>query len=149
MTSLNWSSNLELGLDVIDEQHKRIFEYLQQTEHAIATENEQEVREVVDGLLDYTSSHLVFEEGLMEKAGYPALDAHRKVHEAFAARIEKLRGELEKGHDTFGVARKIRSDLGLWLMNHIKRDDLDYVPYVRPILEGGWLSRWKKKIFGG
>ncbi|WP_019023047.1 bacteriohemerythrin [Thioalkalivibrio sp. ALE23] len=148
MTPISWDRNLELGIDAIDEQHKRIFDYLQQVDHAIATGDKQEVESVVNGLLDYTQSHLVFEEGLMEKAEYPALEAHRQVHQAFTGRIQKLREELDKGLDPLGVARKIRSDLGLWLLNHIKRDDQDYVPYVRPILEGGWLSRWKQKIFG-
>ena len=149
MHGLVWSSDLELGIEVIDEQHKRIFDYLEQIDHAIETGDTQEVHDVVQGVLDYTQSHLTFEEGLMEQAGYPCLDAHRKVHQAFAARIQRLERDLKQGRDTMAVARKVRSDLGLWLMNHIRRDDQDYVKHVKPIVAGSWIKRWRTRIFGG
>ncbi len=37
--SFSWSSEYETGIDIIDSQHKQLFDYLDQVELAIATEN--------------------------------------------------------------------------------------------------------------
>lgn len=84
--NITWSPDFSVGIDIIDEQHKRIFGYLDEIEHAIVTRNPAEVEHVVKSLVDYAISHNTFEESLMEKAGYPMFEAHHQVHEAFKAR---------------------------------------------------------------
>jgi hemerythrin len=84
----------------------------------------------------------------MEKAGYPMLDAHHQVHEAFKARAQAYGTRLAGGEDHFRLAREVRTDIGLWLTNHIKRDDKHYVPYVKKSLDGGFVSRMLGKFFG-
>jgi hemerythrin len=136
---ISWSPEFETGIDIVDEQHKRIFEYLTEIDHAIKAQSTAEVEYVIKALLDYAISHNTFEESLMEKAGYPMLDAHHQVHEAFKARAQAYGTRL---------AREVRTDIGLWLTNHIKRDDKHYVPYVKKSLDGGFVSRMLGKFFG-
>lgn len=144
---INWSDEYATGIDIIDEQHKRIFEYLTEIDHAIKAQSLADVENVVKAVVDYAISHNTFEESLMEKAGYPMLDAHHKVHESFKARVNGYLERLNSGEDAFRLAREVRSDLGLWLTNHIKRDDRDYVPYVKKSLDGGFVSRMLGKFF--
>ena len=145
---ISWSSEYATGIDIIDEQHKRIFEYLAEIDHAIKAQSTSEVEYVVKALLDYSISHNTFEESLMEKAGYPMLDAHHQVHEAFKARSNAYVQRLNDGEDHFRLAREVRTDIGLWLTNHIKRDDKHYVPFVKKSLDGGFVSRMLGKFFG-
>ncbi|WP_455233220.1 hemerythrin domain-containing protein [Geopseudomonas aromaticivorans] len=84
--TIRWSDDFATGIDIVDEQHKRIFDYLIEIDTAITTRSADKVEEVAKALIDYAVSHNTFEESLMEKAGYPMLDAHHKVHEVFKAR---------------------------------------------------------------
>lgn len=142
-----WSAEYATGIDIIDTQHQRIFEHLQEIDQAIKTRDGEAVEQVVKSLLDYAISHNAFEESLMERAGYPMLEAHRQVHDAFKARAEGYAAQLTAGHDTFRLAREVRTDIGLWLTNHIKRDDKHYVNYVKRNIEGNFVSRMLGMFF--
>lgn len=144
---ITWTAEFETGIDIIDEQHKRIFEYLEEIDHAIKTRNTDEVEHVIKSLIDYSISHNTFEESLMKKAGYPMLEAHHQVHEAFKTRANAYADHLAKGDDPFRVAREVRTDIGLWLTNHIKRDDKHYVSFVKHNIEGGFVARMLGKFF--
>lgn len=145
---ISWSPEYKTGIDIIDEQHKRIFEYLGEIDHAIKTQSTSAVEYVIKSLIDYALSHNRFEEGLMEKAGYPLLEAHQRVHESFKIRAQTYNTRLASGEDHFRLAREVRTDIGLWLTNHIKRDDQHYVPFVKRSIEGGLVSRMLSKFFG-
>jgi hemerythrin len=145
---ITWTADFETGIDIIDDQHKRIFEYLEEIDHAIKIHSAETVEHVIKSLIDYAISHNTFEESLMEKAGYPMLEAHHQVHEAFKARAHSYQDRLNGGEDSFRVAREIRTDIGLWLTNHIKRDDKHYVSFVKRNIEGGFVARMLGKFFG-
>ena len=146
--SFSWSSEYETGIDIIDSQHKQLFDYLDQVELAIATDNGTQVEEIARGLIHYAISHNTFEETLMKQAGYPMLEAHAQVHESFKERAQGYIQQLDAGTDPMRVARDIRIQIGLWLINHIKREDKHYVPYVKKKLDRGFASRMISKIFG-
>lgn len=147
MQPFQWMPVFETGIDVIDSQHKRIFEYLLEVDKAIRMQDPEVVNHIVRSLIDYSISHNAFEETLMERAEYPILAAHAKVHEAFRKRALAYQQRIEDGEDCIKIAREVRSDIGLWLTNHIQHDDKDYVPCVRKSLEGGFVSRMVKRFF--
>lgn len=140
-TQISWSKEFETGIDIIDQQHMRIFECLRDIDQAISEQSAGAIEGVVKALIDYAISHNTFEETLMERAGYPMLAAHRKVHEAFMIRALTYADRLNLGEDHITVAREVRDDIGLWLSNHIKRDDKPYVPFVKKSLDGGFAAR--------
>ena len=146
--TIGWTEEFETGIDIIDEQHKRIFEYLKEIDEAISSRSVEQIEHVIKSLIDYAISHNTFEETLMEKAGYPMLEAHHEVHERFKERAHSYRDRFGNGEDPIRLAREVRSDIGLWLTNHIKRDDKHYVPYVKKSLDGGFVSRMLGKFFG-
>ena len=145
---ISWSPEYATGIDIIDEQHKRIFDYLSEIDQAIKTQSASAVEYVVKSLFDYAISHNSFEEGLMEKAGYPMLEPHRRVHESFKSRTQAYAARLENGEDHLRLAREVRTEIGLWLTNHIKRDDQHYVPCVKKSLAGSLVSRVIGRLFG-
>lgn len=83
----------------------------------------------------------------MKQAGYPMLDAHHAAHEAFKERAQGYLVRLETEGNPMKVARVIRTEIGLWLINHIKREDQHYVPYVKKSLDQGFVSRMLKRFF--
>lgn len=71
-----WTDDLNTGIDVIDRQHRRIVDYINDLELAKAKQDREAVGKVLDELVDYTLSHFAFEESLQEEAGYKYCKPH-------------------------------------------------------------------------
>lgn len=146
-----WTNDLYTGIDVIDNQHKRIVDYINQLEDAIAQAKPLVVGAVLDELVDYTLSHFAFEESLQEEAGYKLAKPHKAIHGMFTTRVGDFQIKHRAGED---VANDLLTMLGTWLVHHIKRDDMAYVNEVKESMqlqdkkEGGWLSRSLGRFFG-
>ncbi len=153
MVFLEWESDLDTGIDVIDGQHKRIVEMINALHSAQVDQDKAAVARVIEEVVDYTLSHFAFEEALLEDAGYRFSRAHKKVHELFIRRVNVLRTRHEAAED---VADELKGLLGRWLFNHIRNDDANYVEAVKASMQqltqdngsGGWLSRSMKRFFG-
>ena len=141
----SWDPSLSVGIEVIDSQHRRIVDYINELSTAKTEKNQDQVTQTLLSLVDYTRTHFAFEEELMQKAGYPLSDSHKKVHDAFVAQISRYVKQHEEGQD---VTKKLLSELQIWLTNHIKRDDKDYAPYASKLMNPGWLKRTLNKFFG-
>lgn len=152
MDQVLWQDDLCTGIAVIDDQHKRIVDILNQVLRAQADGEREKVGEVLTDLVDYTLSHFAFEEELMQEAGYPFSSAHKRVHEVFTRRVEKYQQRFQAGED---VVDELKSMLITWLFNHIRNDDKAYSEQVLKHLdrfsrehEGGtWLARTMKRLF--
>ena len=152
-TSIEWTKDLNTGIDVIDEQHQNIVAYINQLTEAIRLRDRRLVGKVLDKLADYCVSHLSFEESLMEEAGYLYLKPHKAMHDMFVKRLEKYREKYNAGED---ISEQLHDMLGTWFVHHIKQVDMAYVSEVGEGLmsivknkeTGGWLSRSLKKYFG-
>ena len=152
MQHIQWESGLDTGIQVIDNQHKRIVGYINELIDARASLDKAKISHVLDELVDYTLSHFTFEESLMEEAGYPFIKGHQRVHQLFAKRIGDYVQRFKMGED---ITEELLNTLKAWLINHIKSDDNDYAEIVRENLQGldagkkdGWLARSLKNIFG-
>lgn len=151
-TTIRWTSDLNTGIDVIDNQHQRIVDYINQLGAAIKQSNRISVGSILDELVDYTVSHFAFEESLQEEARYQYAKPHKAVHEMFIKRIAKYQEKHSAGED---IAAQLHGMLSTWLIHHIKRDDMAYVSEIKASItsivqnkkEGGWLSRSLGKFF--
>jgi hemerythrin len=154
MAFMQWTHDLEMGIPVIDNQHKRIIDYINELDDANRTGNMDETKHTLEGLLDYTVTHFEFEEELQERAGYPFLKAHKRVHEIFMKRVADFRGRADSGED---ITQELLDVLKVWLASHIKGDDRDYAEAVKKITgdadgevqeHAGWLNSTLKRFFG-
>ncbi len=81
MAKLNWTSDLDTGIAEIDNQHRRILDYINKLNELREAPDRAGVGEVIAEMVDYTMSHFAFEESLMENAGYVFARPHKKVHD--------------------------------------------------------------------
>jgi hemerythrin len=147
---ITWNADLNTGIDVIDKQHMRIVEYINQLEVANKRRDRKATGEVLESCVDYTRSHFAFEENLQQEAGYEFCRAHKKVHDLFIRRINEYQRRFDLGED---VADELHGLLARWLVSHIKQDDADYVAAVKDNMMGivkekendkGWFGRFFK-----
>lgn len=129
MARFDWSSKYELGVEVIDYQHQRIVHYINQL-YAIpqSPQGHEEVYEVLSNLVDYTLSHFVFEEALLEEVDYSELPQHQQLHQNFSHLIDDIRGRFQRGE---AVSNQLAGLLQDWLISHIMTEDRKYAPLVR------------------
>lgn len=154
MAYLEWSDDLDTGIRVIDDQHRRIVAMINQLDDAQRTGSKAKVATVIDELIDYTVSHFAFEEAMLEEAGYVFTKAHKRVHALFIKRVEDYRQRFTSGED---IADELKGLLGRWLFSHIRSDDRNYVEAVNDNLrrlsadasEVGWLRRAGRRFFRG
>lgn len=127
-----WDASFSVGIEVIDNQHKRIIEYINELNTASRFNDMQKVHTILLHLADYTVSHFSFEESLMEQAKYPMLEPHKQVHQAFINRVGFFKERYENKED---VTKQLMAELQIWLTNHIKHDDNDYIKDVQKMLK--------------
>ena len=133
MEIIQWRPTLETGIDVIDQQHKRIVDYINALRIAQVKGDRGAVAKTIDDVIDYTQSHFGFEEALMEDAGYPPLNAHKRVHELFIRRVAVLHQRFKSGED---IAQDLHNVLARWLITHIQTEDRHYVGAVKEKMVG-------------
>jgi len=126
-----WDSKLDTGIDVIDHQHKRIVDYINDLEIAKLKGDKKMVTDVIEQLIDYTQSHFGFEESMMEEAGYKFVKPHKKVHELFTRRVAEMQSRFDAGED---IAAELHGMLSRWLFNHIRNEDHGYVDAAQAYL---------------
>jgi len=149
--TITWSPDLNTGIDVIDHQHRRIVDFINDLEAAQVVGDKNQIKQVIDDCVDYTLSHFTFEESLQEEAGYPYCKPHKKVHELFVRKVVEYQERMAMGDD---IAEELHAMLARWLVNHIKRDDADYVSVVKanlksdaPVPEEKKQTSWFRKLF--
>ena len=132
MAKLVWSDKYVLGVEVIDQQHRTILDYVNQLEDALNSgQSQKEIGKLINKLVDYTYFHFSFEEDLQEKAGYPYLKPHQKSHALIAKHVSDFQARFDKGED---ISKDMDGLLATWLFDHLKHDDADYVGSVNEYL---------------
>lgn len=151
MSYLVWTDELEIGIGVIDGQHRRIVDYINQLYDSSDCSDRQTVARVIADLVDYTYSHFAFEETLMEEAGYEFLSVHQQTHRAFSNRLGVLKQQFDEGGD---VTATLSALLKIWLVEHIMHDDQSYAGHVRERMlrieakdQGAWLTDKLRRFF--
>lgn len=142
MAYIVWTPELDTGIDVIDDQHKRIVEYINDLYTAHKSHDQQAIAAVLENVLDYTLSHFGFEEVMMEDAGYEFLHAHQRVHQVFIQRVTALADRFKAGED---VTAELHNLLARWLVNHIQKEDHHYAKAVKERMLGQMQDQKKKK----
>lgn len=126
---LEWKDEYSVGIDSIDQQHRKLVNLINQLQTAVNYSTGEEFeREALDELVNYTKTHFTFEEGLMEQNDYPDFESHRAQHKYMIQKVEAVLAEYEKDRDT--AMNNALNYLSEWLINHINGTDKEYSSYL-------------------
>jgi hemerythrin len=118
----------EIGIAEIDGQHRRLFELLVEMRSWSRSELEHlAVRDILNELADYATTHFSVEESLMRMLRYPHTEAHIADHKRFINRLNIFRYQLLKEGDVGDV--DLIDFIQSWLVEHIDRADRAYVEH--------------------
>jgi hemerythrin len=147
LSDLIWRREFGCGIEVMDDQHQTILALINQLRAATRLRNQAATGIALNGLVDFSSSHLAFEQALLRDAGFPDLESeYQRVHGPFIRQLYDFRHRAFIDED---LADEFNSIFTLWLPDHVEHhhatlnetDKARLSNLVRDRREGSWLSR--------
>ena len=143
---VEWSDDLSVGIEEIDEQHKVLVGLVNQMHRAIHERHSSDVvQEILAKLADYTRIHFAVEESLMRILSYPGYELHKAQHDELIDHMRELQEKVASGRTAVGF--ELMHFLKMWLTKHIMESDREYSGHfldagVNPTLKRkGWAKR--------
>lgn len=114
------------GIDMIDNEHKRLFEIAERVNEMVKHWSEGDafdsIMNILNELKDYTEVHFASEEAYMRSINYSGYDAQKRAHDAFISRLQEIDLNLVEEDPRKYLESLIEFLLG-WLINHILHVD--------------------------
>ena len=134
--TMKWDRSFEIGIEAIDNQHKKIFEHLLAVENSIAKRDPWHILHFfLTQLADYLKFHLAVEEALLEILRYPDRENHCGLHSRLVDQVAELEDQLKDKASGENLVKFFED----WFIRHVLTCDRDYAAYVKkefPALSG-------------
>lgn len=130
MPLIEWTAELSVGIDSIDEQHKKLVNMINALNDAMLTNSSNELLgKIFTGLAAYTQKHFAYEENMFAEYGYTDSIEHKRQHGELIAQVVELKERfIENPQGTMSV--DLMLFLKRWLTNHIMRTDKEYAEFL-------------------
>ncbi|MDR0974175.1 MAG: hemerythrin family protein [Ruminococcus sp.] len=127
-----FTKDLETGNNLIDTEHRQLFQAINGLLEACnAGQGRANVEKTVKFLMEYTAKHFADEEKLQQASKYPDYPNHYKIHEGFKKRVAEIGAELNAKGPSIILVSKVNSDIGDWLINHIRTQDKKLAEHIK------------------
>ncbi len=130
MPLIEWSNELSVGIDSIDEQHKKLVNMINALNDAMLTGSSNELLgKIFTGLAAYTQKHFSYEENMFAEYGYTDSEEHKRQHNELIAQVVELKEKfMDNPQGT--ISADLMQFLKRWLTNHIMRTDKEYSEFL-------------------
>jgi hemerythrin-like metal-binding protein len=126
---IRWNDSLGTGIKIFDDQHKKLFEMLNDIFTAIIEQNSKPlIKPIVEGLIDYTNFHFKAEEQAMIAADYKEYELHKSYHDQLLVKVRRFQDEYNSG---VNITTELFNFLKEWILVHIMKEDKKYGPYLK------------------
>ena len=122
-----WKDSYLVGVELIDNQHKRLFEAITSLKDNLGnleeTHYKEQLRETIAFLKDYCITHFIDEQNYMQSIGFKGYDEHKEKHDKLLGDVgeyEKKLLETDFGHE---VVECFLGFLATWIIYHIGVED--------------------------
>ena len=121
-----WDDKYSVGVKLMDDHHKRLFDIFNQLHDALGSRQSAEVMgRITKDLLDYTIYHFAEEQKMLEKIGYTSLTHHKSLHKKFIDEISSYNDMVDQGQGVFAATKLFNTSMK-WLLEHIMTIDKGY-----------------------
>eukprot|EP01012_Entosiphon_sulcatum_P027785 TRINITY_DN3352_c0_g1_i1.p1 TRINITY_DN3352_c0_g1~~TRINITY_DN3352_c0_g1_i1.p1 ORF type:complete len:170 (+),score=37.81 TRINITY_DN3352_c0_g1_i1:45-512(+) len=125
----DWKAKYSINIQVIDEQHRRIFHLIAKLRDALLVGSSRDLLgTIITELTDYCYQHFAFEEEYIARHGYPETDNHKESHDLFFEKVLYKSAEWEQG--LLIRTEELTQFLYDWLVKHILVQDKAYAEYL-------------------
>ena len=129
MALINWNDRLSVNVKVIDEQHKKLVDMINDLHDAMKQRKGKEIlNQILTSLIEYTAIHFKQEEGYLTKFGYKDIINHKKKHVEFVQKVVNFKKDFENGKILLTI--EVMDFLSEWLKEHIQGTDKEYTSFL-------------------
>ncbi len=127
-----WNDNSNLGISIIDEQHRSIVSTINSLHYFIQIRHGNEIIKPTMIMLEqYINIHFQTEEALMAQASYHAFEEHVELHKTLIRKTKELSIDANKNKDSVMVLKFLKE----WWLGHINKEDRKYAPFVKKLID--------------
>ena len=131
MTRYEWSEEFSVGLRLIDNDHRGLFDAMNDLQDAVEhRRGEAEIGHTITYLIRYVQEHFEREERLMREYGYPEVAEHKNKHRKLNRQMFAVQKLYEADHNLVDLEKLVEFLRG-WLIRHVLGSDMDYAPYLK------------------
>jgi len=125
---LQWTLDMQVGVEEIDAQHKELFVRINKLRAALGQgRGKDEIDRTIRFLEEYVVDHFAGEERRMAETTYPYAGLHKAEHADFIRDFSLIKEKLERmereGMITTFAVIEVQRKLYDWLVNHIAKSD--------------------------
>lgn len=88
LKSLVWDKKYEVGHDIVDNEHKKLFELVKRIVNC--KKDKDVIVEASKELVEYTKVHFADEEEYMESINFNLLEEHRQIHKDIVNKLNEF-----------------------------------------------------------
>lgn len=124
MTRVYWTDKLSIGHELIDSQHKRLLDLVNDVAEAVdGVYDQEEVGKALRRLCDYTVEHFATEEDLMDMDAYAHYDTHLSEHMECTTKALEFLQAYSSGEQV--DMRAFLQFVSRWICEHIQGVDME------------------------
>ena len=127
---LIWRDDFNIGVDIIDKEHQRLFKIINKLFNFKEEEKDNEwiCQEGIKFFKGHMLKHFAEEEAYMKSIGYAGYEQHRRIHKSFQEHtLPALEQELERTEYSDSAVEHFLGVCAGWLIGHTKTEDLAIV----------------------
>lgn len=133
MKDIAWGEVLSVGLDEIDDDHRKLINIFNILNHAVTDgESPEYLAAILEELINCTVWHFSHEERLMLKYGYEQTDEHKTEHQELIQGAKELQQKILQ--EDKPVADEDIEALERWLTGHILTSDMKLGSYLSQVM---------------
>ena len=129
MADLKWHGFLEIGVDFIDDDHKKLLGIMQSTKKAIEADKKNECIILLTSLLKEAREHFSREEMFLYETNFPGLAEHKMYHEELLFKADTTKRICE-GIETELDLQECFDGMPQFLIDDILKGDTKFKSYL-------------------
>ena len=128
---MKFTSNLLTNVELIDEQHKKLFNHVDLVESIGKSPiDKDKAMETIGFLGDYIVKHFGDEEELQKNSHYPRYKEHHKLHKWYIGEYHRLRAEFDRNGYSEYFAHILNESIVDWYVKHVLVEDIALGKYL-------------------
>jgi hemerythrin len=130
MGLLTWNNESSVGIQTMDNEHRRLFDAINELCDAVSKGDGRERTVVLlRHLIECTRGHFSSEEAMLSASDYPELAEHSRQHQSLLEEVEEL--VVRFVHDGLILNDQSLNFLHYWFKDHLENDDRSYTAWLQ------------------
>ncbi len=135
VNNMLWKDKYELGVPLIDTQHKELFRRVESFMQVLRAEDNwdekiPQLNETLEFMKRYVVEHFRAEEEYQQSINYPGYEAHKEVHNGMVDYVKEVSKQYENSNYDEQLMQQFGGRLLAWLINHVAAEDQRIADYA-------------------